>query len=150
MERWLRLAHEPTDVGAAVPANRPFWGWAGRLRRLRGRGVLVVAEVELVELGVGAVGGEIDAGLAAAVEDEGVLVELHEARREDRAHERPQRGAQRLFAAGEGVAQLARHALGAERLGPGHAVWVEQERGAPARDQLGDAVQRVGDIERAA
>ena len=58
-------------------------------------------------------------------------------------------GAQRLLAAGEGVAQLARHALGAERLGPGHAVGVEHERGAPARDQLGDAVQRVGVLERA-
>src|SRR3954451_7428834 len=111
MERWLRLAHEPTDVGAALPAHRPLGRGPAGWRRLPGRGVLVVAEVELVELGVGAVGGEIGAGLAAAVEDEGVLVELDEARREDRAHERPERRAERLFAAGEGVAQLARHAL---------------------------------------
>src|SRR4051794_11352318 len=82
-------------------------GW----RRLRGRCVLVVAEVKLVELGVGAMGFEVDAGLATAVEHERVFVELDEAGREDRAHERPEGGAQRLFAAGEGVAQLARHAL---------------------------------------
>ena len=41
-----------------------------------------------------------------------------------------------LFAAGEGVAQLARHALGAERLGAGDAVGVEEERGGPAGDEL--------------
>src|SRR3954451_46577 len=100
MERWLRLAHEPTDVGAALPAPRTVGRGPADWRRLRGRPVLVVAEVELVELGVGAVGGEIDAGLAAAVEDERVLVELDEERREDRAHERPECRAQRLFAAG--------------------------------------------------
>ena len=83
----------------------------------------------------------------AAVEDEGVLVELDEARGEDRAHERPERRAQRLLAAGEGVPHLARQALGAERLGPGHAVRVQEERRAPARDELGDTVQRVRVLE---
>jgi hypothetical protein len=51
--------------------------------------VLVVAEVEPVEVGVGAVGVEVDAGPYAAVEDEPVLVERDKARGEDGAHERP-------------------------------------------------------------
>src|SRR5215218_6339674 len=144
-----------SDPGAAIARRRPparapsGRGPAGRAWLLRGRRVLVVAEVELVEVGVGALGVEVDAGLDAAVEDEGVLVELDQPRGEDRAHERPHGGAQRLLAAGEGVAQPAGHALGAERLGPRHAVRVEHERRAPARDELGDAVQRVGVLEGA-
>src|SRR2546430_1943779 len=87
--------------GPAVPQRRLVcWG-----RRL-----LVGAEVELVGLGVGAVSVEVDAGFNAAVEDEGVLVELHQPWREDRSHEGPERGSERLLAARQGVAQLARHA----------------------------------------
>ena len=41
--------------------------------------------------------------------------------------------------AGQGVAQRACHAPGAEGLGAGDAVGVEDERGAPAGDELGDA-----------
>ena len=120
-------------------------GWTD----LRGRRVSLLTEIELGEVAVGAVRVEVDAGFDAAIEHERVLVELDEARREHRAHERPDGGAQRLLAAGHGVAQLAHHALGSERLGAGHAVGVEEERGAPAREQLGDAVQRVGVPERA-
>src|SRR5215218_5593397 len=88
-----------SDPGAAIARRRPparapsGRGPAGRAWLLRGRRVLVVAEVE------------VDAGLDAAVEDEGVLVELDQPRGEDRAHERPHGGALRLLAAGEGVAQ---------------------------------------------
>jgi hypothetical protein len=55
---------------ARAPGGR---GPAGHLVALRGRGVFVGAEVEVVEVGVGAVRGEVDAGVDATVEDEGVL-----------------------------------------------------------------------------
>ena len=59
------------------------------------------------------------------------------------------RGAQRLVAAGQRVVELAAHALAAEHLGARDAVGVEHERGGAARDERGDAAQRVGLGERA-
>jgi hypothetical protein len=70
-------------------------------------------------------------------QDERILVELHEPRGEDRAHERPQRGAQGLLAAGEGVAQLARHPLRAQSLRLGHLYRSEFERALELADELG-------------
>ena len=86
---------------------------------------------------------------APLVDHERVAVERDERGREHRPHELPHGGAQRAVAAGERVAELARHALGAERLGAGDAVGVEHERGCPAGGELGDAAQRVGVGERA-
>ena len=85
----------------------------------------------------------------AVVGYEGVAVKGGEAGGEHGPHELPDGGAQGVLAAGERVAQLARHPLAAERLGAGDAVGVEQERGAPARYELGDAAQRIGVVERA-
>ena len=76
-------------------------------------------------------------------------MQLGEPRGEHRAQELPDGGAQGVLAAGQCVAQLARHPLAAERLGAGDAVGVEHEGGAPAGDELGDRAQRVGVCERA-
>ena len=64
------------------------------------------------------------------VDDERVAVERDERGREHRPHELPHGGAERAVAAGERVAELARHPLCAERLGAGDAGGVEHERGA--------------------
>src|SRR5688572_20759161 len=83
-----------SDVVGLVLDAGPAGPRSGRARAggsadcLSGGRVLVVAEVELVDVGVGAVGVEVDAGFDAGVEDKGVLVKLHESRGEDRAHER--------------------------------------------------------------
>jgi hypothetical protein len=57
----------------------------------------------------------------------------------DRPHERPDGGAQRRVAAGQGVAQLERYALRAEAFGARDAIGVEDERGASSGDDLGNA-----------
>ena len=116
---------------------------------LRGLGVWLVVEGELVEVGRRAVAVEVDGRLDALVDDERVAVERDERGREHRPHELPHGGAQRAVAAGQRVAELARHPLGAERLGAGDAGGVEHERGCPAGGELGDAAQRVGVGERA-
>ena len=72
------------------------------------------------------------------VDDERVVVERDEGGGEHWPQELPHGGAERAVAAGERVAELAGHALGAERLGAGDAVWVEHERGGPAGGELGD------------
>src|SRR4051794_22353640 len=112
--------------GRSTPKGARTGGQAWLLRG----GALVVAEIEIVEVGGGAVRAEVDAGFDASVGDEGVLVERDQSRGEDGPHEGPQGGAQRLLAAGEGVAQLARHPLAAEGLRPRDAVGVKQERRA--------------------
>jgi hypothetical protein len=61
---------------ARAPEER---GLAGRFGPLGG-GFAVVAEVDVVEVGVGAVCGEVDAGVDASVEDERGLVEFHQPR----------------------------------------------------------------------
>jgi hypothetical protein len=67
-------------------------------------------------------GVEVDAGLDAAVGDEGILVELDEPRGEDWPPDRPAGRAKGLLAAGGRVAQLAHYALRAEGLGPRHVI----------------------------
>ena len=80
--------------------------------------------------------------------EEGVAVHGGQGGGEHRPHELPDGGAQRRVAAGERVAQFAGHAVGAERLGAGDAVGVQEERGGPARGELCDPAQRVGVVER--
>ena len=56
---------------------------------------------------------EVDGSLDVLVDDDGIAVEPDERGREHRSHELPYGGAQRAFAAGQCVAELAGHALGA-------------------------------------
>jgi hypothetical protein len=49
--------------------------------------------------------------------------------------------------AGEGVSELAGHALAPQGLGARDAVGVQDERGGRAGDELGDSAQRVGVLE---
>jgi hypothetical protein len=51
----------------------------------------VVAEVEAVELGIGAVRGEVDCGLDRCAGHEGVVVQRGEPRRQNRAQKTPRR-----------------------------------------------------------
>ena len=92
---------------------------------------------------------EVDGAALGVVDHERVAVQFGQPRREHRPQERPQRGAQRLVAAGQRLVELAAHALAAEHLGARDAVGVEHERGGAARDERGDAAQRVGLVERA-
>ncbi|HEX5925621.1 MAG TPA: hypothetical protein VFY45_17435 [Baekduia sp.] len=48
-----------------------------------------------------------------------------------------------MLATRQRVAQSARHPLAAERLGSRDSVRIEDERGRPARDELGDPAQRI-------
>jgi hypothetical protein len=75
-----------------------------------------------------AVAVKVDGGVDAVVDDGCVAVERDERRREHRPHEVPHGGAQRAAAARQGVAELALHPLGAERLGAGDIGEVEYER----------------------
>ena len=56
---------------------------------------------------------------------------------------------ERAVAAWERVAELAGHAIGAERFGAGDAVGVEREGGAKPGGELRDPAQRVWVLERA-
>jgi signal transduction histidine kinase len=119
---------------------------------LCGFDVRLVLQHEFVEVGRRAVAVEIDGGLDVLVADEGIAVERDERDergRDHRAHELPDRRAERAVATGERVAQLTFHPLRAERLGAGDTAGVEHERGCPASGELGDASERVGVGERA-
>ena len=91
---------------------------------------------------------EVDGRLDALGDDERVMVQRRQRLREHRPHELPDGIAQRALAAGQGVPELPRHAVCAERLGTRDTGRVEHESGGPAGSELGDASERLWVSER--
>jgi hypothetical protein len=84
---WFVPLHRGRSRGAAPMRVRARHGGGG-LDRLRRVSVLV-AELQLGKVRVGAMDVEVDGRRDTVVEHEGVLVERDQSRREDRPHERP-------------------------------------------------------------
>jgi len=95
------------------------------------------------------VGVEVDGRLCGLIDDERVAVERNERGRQHRPNELPHGIAQRAVAGGKVVSELARHALGPQRFGPGHGGGIEHEGGCPAGRELRNTSERVGIGERA-
>ena len=134
-------------------ASRPAL-WAGTGGGVRVVGLCrcraaLVAEVEVGEVGLAAVGGEVDGGLEWLVEHERVAVKRGEAGESIGRRNSQTAARSGLSPPGQRVGELAGHAFGAERFGAGDAVGVEYERGGPAGGELRDAAERVRVVERA-